>query len=115
MSALNLCSFEDFRYHASLKPSAHLMVILHGRGDSRLGLEFLRHGLKLDSMHYLLINAPDPWPIPFGAPGYSWYEMAPNQGPGIARSLLLLNQLSLFLQQFFLRCHIINTNREAVL
>ncbi|MBT3785117.1 hypothetical protein HOF92_09075 [bacterium] len=46
-------SFEDYRFHPAKKESEYLMIILHGRGDSRVGLEFLRHELKLDEFHAL--------------------------------------------------------------
>ena len=73
-----------------------------------MGLEFLRHGLRLKNMHFLLINAPDPWPIPFGAPGWSWYDLDPNQAPGIRRSLILLTHLTEELEsQGFPRSNII--------
>lgn len=62
-----------------------LLVVLHGRGDSLDGFGFLPEALGLSGYAYLFLNAPDPW---YG--GYSWYDMAPNQAPGVLRSRELL-------------------------
>jgi phospholipase/carboxylesterase len=68
-------------------PSKKLMVVLHGRGDSAQGFNFLPSILALPEMNYLFLNAPYEW---FG--GYSWYDLPPNQLEGIAYSSGLLTQ-----------------------
>ncbi|MCJ8344214.1 serine esterase [bacterium] len=90
---LKLKSYSNFQFYPSEINSKRLMIVLHGRGDSADGLNWLKSEFKLKNMNYLFLNAPDPWPIPFGAPGYSWYEMDPNQGPGIKRSHTILNEI----------------------
>jgi phospholipase/carboxylesterase len=63
-----------------------LLVVLHGRGDSLDGFTWLPDALGLAGMSYLFLNAPDDY---YG--GYSWYDLPPNQGPGILRSRKLLS------------------------
>ena len=70
------------------EPSGKLLVVLHGRGDSSAGFHWLPAALQLRGLDYLIPNAPDDY---YG--GRSWYEMAPNQGPGVRRSRRLLDQL----------------------
>ena len=65
-----------------------LMVILHGRGDSAHGFADFSDELKIPQMNYLLLNAPDPY-----LDGFSWYELPPNQLPGITRSRALLEKV----------------------
>src|SRR5262249_55855801 len=43
--------------------------------------------LDLPQLNVLLFNAPDPYYF-----GYSWYDLPPNQGPGIQRSRALLEK-----------------------
>lgn len=62
-----------------------LIVVLHGRGDSMDGFAWLPGALSLPGVAFLFLNAPDAY---FG--GYSWYDLPPNQGPGILRSRALL-------------------------
>jgi len=64
------------------------MVVLHGRGDSASGFAFLPQALQLEEMNYLLLNAPD-----YYYSGYSWYDLPPNQLPGILRSRKVLEEL----------------------
>lgn len=54
---------------------------MHGRGDSIDGFRFLPDALSLPSLEYLLLNAPDPYYT-----GWSWYDLPPQQAPGILRS-----------------------------
>lgn len=65
-----------------------LMIVLHGLGDSMEGYRWLPDALGLPWMHYLLVNAPDPY---FG--GYSWYDFAGDPDPGIRRSREMLFEL----------------------
>ncbi len=66
----------------------HLMIVLHGLGDSMEGYRWLAPALQLDWMTYVLVNAPDSY---YG--GYSWYDFARSPGPGIERSGELLRNL----------------------
>jgi phospholipase/carboxylesterase len=70
------------------KASRRLMVVLHGLGDSDAGYRWLPGALQLDWMHYLLVNAPDPY---FG--GFSWYDIYGEGAPGVLRSRALLFEL----------------------
>lgn len=76
------------RFIRSRVPSTKLVIGLHGRGDSMAGLGWLPQALGLDSVNYLFCNAPDPWEH-----GFSWYDLAPNQEPGILRSRAILVDL----------------------
>ena len=68
-------------YKATDPASRHLMVVLHGLGDSSAGYRWLPGALQLPSMNYLLVNAPDAY---YG--GFSWYDLAGEPGPGVRRS-----------------------------
>ena len=68
--------------------SDKLLVVLHGRGDSAAGFRWLPEAFRLDSLNYLLVNAPDPY---YG--GRSWYDLPPDQAPGVMRSRGLLDAL----------------------
>ncbi|MBI4658641.1 MAG: serine esterase [Verrucomicrobia bacterium] len=68
--------------------SRHLMIVLHGLGDSMEGYRWLPQMMKLPWLNYLLVNAPDPY---YG--GYSWYDFAGNPEPGVRRSRELLFKL----------------------
>lgn len=65
----------------------HLLIVLHGRGDSYHGFTWLPQHLKLP-INYLMVNAPDDY---YG--GYSWYDLEPNQLPGVQRSIGILEKL----------------------
>lgn len=69
------------------------MVVLHGLGDSTEGFLWIQDGLSIDSLDYLLLNAPTPYYT-----GFSWYDLPPNQAPGIANSRKLLNETFLQLE-----------------
>ncbi len=73
---------------AAEKDSRHLMVVLHGLGDSMDGFRWLPPALKLPWLNYLLVNAPDDY---YG--GYSWYDYAADAHPGVVRSRELLFKL----------------------
>ena len=77
----------DAKFAKANRPSEKLMIVLHGRGDSYEGYEWLPGFLELEDMNYVMFNAPFEY---FG--GYSWYDLPPNQLPGIAYSSGLLAQ-----------------------
>lgn len=62
-----------------------LVLVLHGRGDSMDGFAWLPRTLALPGFDFLFLNAPDDY---FG--GFSWYDLPPNQAPGVLRSRALL-------------------------
>jgi len=68
-------------------PSKKIMIILHGRGDSSEGFVGLDKFLDIDDMNYLLLDAPFEY-----FTGYSWYQLPPNQFPGIEYSSKLLEK-----------------------
>lgn len=78
-----------FQYQAStLSPEkAKLLVVLHGRGDSSDGFTWLKDELKIADLSVLLLDAPDRY-----YEGFSWYDLPPNQLPGITRSRELLER-----------------------
>ena len=65
---------------ASAKPQ-HLVIVLHGLGDSMDGYRWLPATLNVPHFSYLLVNAPDSY---YG--GYSWYDFAKDPRPGVERS-----------------------------
>jgi phospholipase/carboxylesterase len=69
-------------------PAGRLMVVLHGLGDSAEGFLWIQEAFAIDSLDYLLLNAPSPYYI-----GYSWYDLLPRQAPGIARSRKILHEV----------------------
>jgi len=69
-------------------PSKKLMIVLHGRGDSSQGFVGLPQFLNLDDMNYLLLDAPFEY-----FSGYSWYQLPPDQLPGIEYSSKILTQV----------------------
>ena len=68
-------------------PSKKLMIILHGRGDSSDGFVGLPPFLALEDMNYILFDAPFEY-----FSGYSWYQLPPDQLPGIEYSSKLLTR-----------------------
>ncbi len=71
------------------KESNHLMVVLHGLGDSMEGFRFLPGALNLPWMNYLLVNAPDDY---YG--GFAWFPYpSDNMTPAVKRSRELLFEL----------------------
>lgn len=66
----------------------HLMIVLHGLGDSLEGYRFLPSMLNCPWLNYALVNAPDPY---FG--GFSWYDIPGDAHPGVVRSRGLLFEL----------------------
>lgn len=67
---------------------SHLMIVLHGLGDSMEGYRWLPPALNLPWLGYALVDAPDDY---FG--GYSWYDFQGNPHSGIVRSRKLLFEL----------------------
>ena len=78
----------DTKFYPATEERGYLMIVLHGRGDSRDGFAWLPEALAFPDMAYLMPNAPDDY---FG--GYSWYGLPPDQGPGVVRSRKLLDAL----------------------
>lgn len=68
-------------------PSKKLMIILHGRGDSSEGFVGFPPFLALDDMNYILFDAPFEY-----FTGHSWYQLPPEQLPGIEYSSTLLTK-----------------------
>lgn len=86
-------SYNDFQFIPAKNESSNLVIALHGRGDTYFGMRRIRHRLKLDSINYLLLNAPDTWTTESGFEGRSWYERPPKHHDGLERSLLMLDRL----------------------
>lgn len=74
--------------------SEKVLVVLHGLGDSLNGFTWMPQELRLDSLSYLLVNAPDDY---YG--GFSWFDFTSggtDMGPavaGILRSRKLIRGL----------------------
>lgn len=64
------------------------MIVLHGLGDSIEGYRWMPSMMRLPSMNYLLVNAPDSY---YG--GFSWYDFGGDPIPGVRRSRELLFKL----------------------
>ena len=69
-------------------PSKKIMIILHGRGDSSDGFTGLPDFLNIEDMNYILLDAPFEY-----FTGYSWYQLPPEQLPGIEYSSKLLTSV----------------------
>lgn len=94
-------SFKEIQFVKAKKAepsSKYLMICLHGRGDTLLGVRKLRHRLKLDHWNYLFMNAPDNWTTESGFEGFSWYPRMPHVEEGIERSLKMLRLLLMELE-----------------
>jgi phospholipase/carboxylesterase len=65
-----------------------LVVVLHGLGDSTEGFLWIQEAFAIDSLDYLLVNAPTPYYT-----GFSWYDLPPNQAAGISNSRKLLHEV----------------------
>ena len=78
-------------------PSKKVMIILHGRGDSSEGFTGLPQFLDIDEMNYLLLDAPFEY-----FSGLSWYQLPPDQLPGIEYSSKMLEKtLDLLFEEEF--------------
>jgi len=60
---------------------------MHGRGDSSEGFTMLPDFINIDEMNYLLLDAPFEY-----FTGLSWYQLPPDQLPGIKHSSQLLTE-----------------------
>ena len=75
-------------------PKEKLLVVFHGLGDSLNGFTWMPQEMRLDSLAYLLVNAPDDY---YG--GHSWFDFTgggADMGPaiaGIKRSRGMIAQL----------------------
>ena len=70
------------------KSHPRIMLVLHGQGDSLDPFCSLPHELELPEMHYLLINAPQPYDT-----GFAWYDSEPRHKKGIENSRQKLSLL----------------------
>lgn len=57
----------------AVEPARAVCVILHGLGDSHLGMAGLAAELRLPEVRYVLPDAPDRYTV-----GYSWYTIPPE-------------------------------------
>jgi len=78
----------DSLFVPSNKSSDKLIIVLHGRGDSADGFRFFPAELGFDDVNYLLLNAPFEYYT-----GFSWYDLPPNQLPGIEYSKNVLTEV----------------------
>lgn len=75
-------------------PSDQLIVVLHGLGDSAKGFLWLPDALRIDSLNYLLLNAPEPY-----YSGYRWYDIEKDSLSGIVQSRKLLGEVFAILKR----------------
>lgn len=68
--------------------SKHLMIVLHGLGDSIEGYRWLPGVMNLPWLNYLLVNAPDEY---YG--GFSWFPYPGEHAAAVKRSRELLFKL----------------------
>jgi phospholipase/carboxylesterase len=72
-----------------------LMIVLHGRGDSRDAFRTIKQELRLPHFNYLILNAPRKY-----MDGFSWYALEPRHERGVrgARQRLfkLVDELEAF-------------------
>lgn len=75
---------------AAGEPGArHLMIVLHGLGDSLEGYRWLPEVMNVPGLHHLLVNAPDEY---YG--GFSWFPYPPDHiDAEVQRSRELLFEL----------------------
>jgi phospholipase/carboxylesterase len=78
----------DHVWLAAPEPARRLIVVLHGLGDSAEGFLWIQDAFAMDSLDYLLLNAPTPYYT-----GFSWYDVPPQQAPGIAKSRKVLHEV----------------------
>lgn len=79
--------------HSELIPapergSKHLMIMLHGLGDSIEGYRWWPEAMRLPWLNYLLVNAPDDY---YG--GFSWFDIDGDVAGTVQRSRKLLFEL----------------------
>lgn len=73
---------------AEEKGAQHLMIMLHGLGDSIEGYRWFPEAMRLPWLNYALVNAPDDY---YG--GYSWFDMERDLVGGVKCSRGLLFEL----------------------
>ena len=97
MQDLDLNLELEYIFIPSTVPSKKLMIILHGRGDSSEGFRGFPPFLDIEDMNYILFDAPFEY-----FTGFSWYQLPPEQLPGIQHSSELLTRDldTLFAEQF---------------
>lgn len=78
----------DSLFFPSKEPSDKLIIVLHGRGDSAEGFRFFPEELGFKDVNFLLLNAPFEYYT-----GFSWYDLPPNQLPGIEYSKNILAEV----------------------
>ncbi|MBC7690703.1 MAG: serine esterase [Methylotenera sp.] len=81
VGAPHVNALESLWQPSPVSGSPWLMVVLHGRGDSVEGFQDWQKSLGIPELSFLLLNAPNPY-----GPGFSWYDLPPNQLPGILNS-----------------------------
>jgi phospholipase/carboxylesterase len=64
------CEFKASLNGPADPASQKLLIVLHGLGDSSEGYSWLPEIMNIDSLNYLLVNAPNQY-----FEGYSWYEV----------------------------------------
>jgi phospholipase/carboxylesterase len=69
-------------------PTRHLVVVLHGLGDSAEGFLWLQDALEIHSLNYLLLTAPEPY-----YSGFRWYDIGVDPIAGIVRSRNVLGEV----------------------
>jgi len=79
MDAPNISGF-DCEFIQATQPSRHLVIVLHGLGDSLEGFLMLPQVLALPGVNYLLLNAPFDYFM-----GFAWYDLEDPE-PGILDS-----------------------------
>lgn len=87
MQNLDLNLELEYIFIPSKVPSKKLMIILHGRGDSSEGFVGFPPFLNIDEMNYILFDAPFEY-----FTGFSWYQLPPEQLPGIEYSSQVLKR-----------------------
>ena len=87
MQQLDLNLELEYIFIPSKVPSKKLMIILHGRGDSSEGFVGFPPFLDIDDMNYILFDAPFEY-----FTGFSWYQLPPEQLPGIEYSSQVLQR-----------------------
>ena len=69
-------------------PSKKLMVVLNGLGDSSNGFLWIQEAMGIDTLDYLLLNAPEPY-----YSGFKWYDIYENPLEGVAQSRRILTEV----------------------
>ncbi|HPI39610.1 MAG TPA: serine esterase [Pseudobdellovibrionaceae bacterium] len=70
----------DYHFIPAKRKSEHLMIVLHGRGDSLDPFKKFDSELKIENVNYLLLNAPRKY-----LDGFSWYGEPPHIKQGVLK------------------------------